>query len=460
LSLKLKPNPIQMKKIYTLLLAGTMGGSLFAQQVQTAAQHPCSASMSLTPAQLAQLEAARAHKINELHTKSMNSSTVYGWYSPHDAITKGTFAGNFTTYVSPLFTDSTVTSTFAPSPASNVFLMKAGGVFDGTSTLYPAQSSNPVPTILGSQPYTIDTIWVAGYYNIKQATAGDTLSVEISFGPKASTWYQGLQISTATPPESWNMPLNTTSLMPGDRSFATAPAANRMIIKHVLSVTDTISVGNPNYPYIAIPVNLNIPGTSNIVGVQYTFSEKSVYTANQSYYVSGTNTSTMNSYLALLDQQTGLTSSNGMNYFYDASSDGTSGELDTKSRYGLWPAAQSFLNGCMLPDPNSGYIWALAISYTPTGINELNQNGLTLSQNSPNPFGVTSTVNYSLDKESDVIFTVYDLTGRIVSQNNFGGMNAGSHSINLNAADYGKGVYFYNIKTNSASLSKRMVITE
>jgi len=430
---------------------------MIAQQSTVPFQTAPLGKAKVTPAQAAQAAGFTARKNAEY--KNNRSNTVYEMMSPHDAVTTGPNAGNFTTYVDPIFVDSTVTTNFG-SGATNVTSMKAGGVFDATSTNYPL--GNPaVNSISAAQPYMIDTVWIAGYYNITGggATPGDTLRVELSYGPKASAWYSALQIPTTTPPEKWNMPTNTVSLAKGDVSFDKAPNTNLMVIKHVLTALDTVSVGNANYPYIAIPAALNVPAGS-IVGIQYTFSPKAAYTANQSYYTSAPNTSTMNSFLGLLDEQTGLTSSNGMNYFYDASSDGTSGQLNQTSRYGIWPSAQSFLDGVMLPYTNDGYLWTMSVSYTPTGINELTQNGLSLSQNNPNPFGVVSTVNYELANESNVVFTVYDVTGRVVMHNVLGNVSAGAHSINLNAADFGKGVYFYNIKANGASLSRKMIITE
>jgi hypothetical protein len=437
-----------MKKIFTLVAFGTIAGSMLAQQ----------APLQTAPLGKMKANPAVVTRMNEFMNKQAKqkaankTTTVYEYLSPHDAVYNGINTGNFTTYVDPLFMDSSVVVNFGT--AAPVTTMKAGGVFDGTSANYPA-ATPAQPSIIASQPYMIDTVWVAGEYRILGAAAGDTLQVEISWGPKASAWYAGLTIA----PQKWNMPKNTPSLAAGNKCFATAPTSNSKVLRYVMTMADSATVSNPNYPYFALPANISIPAGS-IVGIQYTFIPKATHTVGQTYFASPTNNSTMNSFLAILDEQTGLTATNGADYFYDASSDGTSGNLNETGRYGIYPAAQSFLNGDMLPYTNDGYLWSMSVSYIPTGIQEITNNGVSLSQNIPNPFNGVSTINYDLNTESTVVFTVMDVTGRIVAENNYGKMGSGAHQITVNSADFSKGVYFYSIKANGTSLSKKMIITE
>ncbi|HXC03774.1 MAG TPA: hypothetical protein VNZ86_03430, partial [Bacteroidia bacterium] len=228
-----------MKKFYTLFVAGLVGGSMIAQQSEVPSQTAPLGKAKVTPAQAAQAAGFSARKNAELKNKK-TPTVYYQMMSPHDAVTTGPHSGNFTTYVDPVFVDSTVTTTFGTNPSTYVQSMKQGGVFDATSTNYPA--GNPaVNSIPASQPYTIDTVWIAGYYNIKTggATPGDTLVCELSYGPKASAWYQALQISSTTPPEKWNMPMNVASLVKGDACHDKAPSTNKMVLKRVLTAMDT-----------------------------------------------------------------------------------------------------------------------------------------------------------------------------------------------------------------------------
>jgi hypothetical protein len=83
-----------------------------------------------------------------------------------------------------------------------------------------------------------------------------------------------------------------------------------------------------------------------------------------------------------------------------------------------------------------------------------------LFQNEPNPFNRMTTIRYSLEKNSDVALTVYDVTGRIVKSINESNQGSGLHSVVVDATDFNKGVYFYTLNVNGKSFTKRMVISE
>ena len=67
---------------------------------------------------------------------------------------------------------------------------------------------------------------------------------------------------------------------------------------------------------------------------------------------------------------------------------------------------------------------------------------------------------YSLTKSSDVTFTVYDITGRVITTNIMGNVAAGQYSINLSANKFSPGIYFYTFNVNGSNITKKMVITE
>jgi len=121
-------------------------------------------------------------------------------------------------------------------------------------------------------------------------------------------------------------------------------------------------------------------------------------------------------------------------------------------------------NGC------AGFIWypyvqnlAILCSFTYeniTGINSISENGLSVAQNYPNPFNKQTTINYSLTKATYVTFTVYDITGRVVTTNNYGNVAPGQYQINLNANTFSPGVYFYTFNVGGSMVTKKMVITQ
>jgi hypothetical protein len=106
---------------------------------------------------------------------------------------------------------------------------------------------------------------------------------------------------------------------------------------------------------------------------------------------------------------------------------------------------------------------ALAIFPTVTfgvGINEYSSDLVALTQNFPNPFSQQTTVSYSLKKGANVSVDVVDLTGRKVMGKEFGYKIAGNYNFTLNAGALNAGVYFYTIKANGVTLTRRMTVTK
>lgn len=86
-------------------------------------------------------------------------------------------------------------------------------------------------------------------------------------------------------------------------------------------------------------------------------------------------------------------------------------------------------------------------------------NGVKVTQNSPNPFGTTTKINYELGNSATVVLSVFDVTGKKVAERAMGDQNAGAHTIDFNAADLSAGVYYYSIKANDAVTSTvKMVV--
>jgi hypothetical protein len=107
--------------------------------------------------------------------------------------------------------------------------------------------------------------------------------------------------------------------------------------------------------------------------------------------------------------------------------------------------------------------YAVAASVTDvytTGIKTVTGAGLSVSQNFPNPFNKNTEITYNLTKSSDVTFSVYDMTGRVLVNNVYTNSGAGDHVINLSANTFSPGVYFYSFNVNGSVVTKKMVITE
>jgi len=82
----------------------------------------------------------------------------------------------------------------------------------------------------------------------------------------------------------------------------------------------------------------------------------------------------------------------------------------------------------------------------------------TLSQNYPNPFNPSTTIDFSITKQSPVNITVYDAVGQIVEVlvNDF--VPAGSYKITWNASKFASGVYLYRMDTGDFVKTQKMIL--
>jgi Secretion system C-terminal sorting domain/PKD domain/WD40-like Beta Propeller Repeat len=81
-----------------------------------------------------------------------------------------------------------------------------------------------------------------------------------------------------------------------------------------------------------------------------------------------------------------------------------------------------------------------------------------LFQNYPNPFTKNTTISYTLVKEENTEFTVYNSLG-IAIYNVINGMQKpGNYSFTYDASGFDTGVYFYQLKTNNICYTKNMLI--
>ncbi|HMQ69587.1 MAG TPA: T9SS type A sorting domain-containing protein [Ignavibacteria bacterium] len=84
-------------------------------------------------------------------------------------------------------------------------------------------------------------------------------------------------------------------------------------------------------------------------------------------------------------------------------------------------------------------------------------NNFSLSQNYPNPFNPTTKIDFQLPSDGNVKITVYDNSGKLVSELVNGYKTAGYHTVTFDAANISSGVYFY--KLESGNFSKVMKMT-
>jgi parallel beta-helix repeat protein len=81
-----------------------------------------------------------------------------------------------------------------------------------------------------------------------------------------------------------------------------------------------------------------------------------------------------------------------------------------------------------------------------------------LYENFPNPFNPTTTIQYDLPEDANVIITVYNNTGKKIKELVNGFKQAGSYQVVFDAQGLSSGIYFYRIKAGIFTDVKRMLL--
>lgn len=87
-----------------------------------------------------------------------------------------------------------------------------------------------------------------------------------------------------------------------------------------------------------------------------------------------------------------------------------------------------------------------------------NPRSFTLSQNYPNPFNPSTTINYTIPKQSYVSLKIYDELGRIVAELVNGLQSPGNYNVKFDATNLATGVYFYRISAGDLIETKKMIL--
>lgn len=91
-------------------------------------------------------------------------------------------------------------------------------------------------------------------------------------------------------------------------------------------------------------------------------------------------------------------------------------------------------------------------------VNELVINNFYLYQNYPNPFNPVTKIKFNLNKKEFIKLSVYDVTGKEISILKQGYESPGSFEYEFNGKNLSSGIYFYSLQTESAVLTKKMML--
>ena len=106
-------------------------------------------------------------------------------------------------------------------------------------------------------------------------------------------------------------------------------------------------------------------------------------------------------------------------------------------------------------------VWRRSIQEILTDIREHEDNlpiRFSLYQNYPNPFNPKTRIDYAIPKGSNVIIKVYNSLGEEVETLINEYKAPGSYSINFDGSSLTSGVYFYQLRADKFTLTKKMVL--
>ncbi len=83
-----------------------------------------------------------------------------------------------------------------------------------------------------------------------------------------------------------------------------------------------------------------------------------------------------------------------------------------------------------------------------------------LDQNYPNPFNPTTNIRFTLPSEGEVSLKVYNTLGVEVESLVKGFKTAGTYEIKFNAENLTSGIYFYELRMNNSSLTRKMMLVK
>lgn len=82
------------------------------------------------------------------------------------------------------------------------------------------------------------------------------------------------------------------------------------------------------------------------------------------------------------------------------------------------------------------------------------------ANNYPNPFNPVTNINFTIPASGFVEISIYDINGRRVETLLKQNLNSGNHIVKWNAFSYASGVYFYSIKTQNQTITKKLLLVK
>jgi len=108
----------------------------------------------------------------------------------------------------------------------------------------------------------------------------------------------------------------------------------------------------------------------------------------------------------------------------------------------------------------SGNVIEYQVQSQVTSTHDLHLSEIILNQNEPNPCTQATQFSYLLPTSMKIDLEIYDVLGRYVATLDEGFRSAGKHEVSwdcLKIKAFNGGTYFYRLKTNKGTLSRKMI---
>jgi len=92
------------------------------------------------------------------------------------------------------------------------------------------------------------------------------------------------------------------------------------------------------------------------------------------------------------------------------------------------------------------------------GMNE-NENAISELTLSPNPSNENAKLSFYLNQSAEATFTVFDISGRMISTLSSGYFSSGKQTIQINTHDFSSGVYFIKSIVNGQTTTTKMIVS-
>jgi len=435
-----------MRKIY-LTLALIIGfGWSYAQNNQLPVLKK--ESTQFTKAEMEQ-KANSVRKYISNRDASSSKATLSRWYGFAFAIDDK--LGNIATAgANNIWPDTTVLVNYGSSGYSGPWIHAIGECINPVSDWFdPA-----VPTDLDINKYmsySVDSINFYGFYNRTAAhsSAVDTIAIQLLANGDGN--YQWNQSNNPWVMTDYG---TDTLLFKGIKHASLINYSTSSIyttIKFPLTAgmqNDTLSNG---VNFFQIPVNLQVPAGQVFVA-SIRFIPGYTWTANVDTI------DNLNSLRFISYEENGDGGGSGTLPSYTKRDWNCSYILSQQSMYNAASAVFMPSYGYTAPFGYEHHWLEFLLTSNQTSIATSSASNLSVSQNQPNPFNGTTTIEYSINTKANVMLNVYNVAGAKVLTIDEGTKAAGNYSIKINSSNLKSGVYYYSVNAGDYKITKKMIV--